>query len=77
MAEKPPDEEERCPFLRSVSDEQLGAFPLGVWCALPSKRLRVPLRDELQHFCRGGHHYACSLYRRAKDSPARARAAII
>lgn len=77
MAEKSPDEEQRCPFLQSVSVEQLGAFPLGVLCALPSKRLRVPLRDELQYFCRGGHHYACSLYRWAKDTPAGSRAAII
>lgn len=72
MAEKSADGEERCPFLQSVSVDRLGAFPLGVWCALPSKRLRAPSRDELQHFCREGHHYACTLYRSAKGSGLRA-----
>ena len=42
----------RCPF--PAGAHRLGAFPLGVYCRLPSGRARIPSRDELARFCTTG-----------------------
>jgi hypothetical protein len=54
-----------CPFLRPRMASHLEAFPIGVYCRLPSGRVRIPSRDELARFCTAGRHPDCPVYRRA------------
>lgn len=58
-----------CPFLRparSMTDlqpRQCDATVAGVYCALPSRRVRVPTRVELEMFCRPNRFEDCPSYR--------------
>lgn len=54
-----------CPFLRPRMTSHLEAFPIGVYCRLPSGRVRVPSHDELRRFCTKGDYHDCPVYRRA------------
>ena len=56
----------RCPFLRPGGAHRLGAFPLGVYCRLPSGRARIPSRDELARFCTTSYHRDCLAFRQAR-----------
>ena len=56
----------RCPFLRPCGSPHLGAFPLGVYCRLPSGRVRIPSGDELARFCTTGYHRDCLAVRQAR-----------
>ena len=56
----------KCPFLRPAGADHLGAFPLGVYCRLPSGRVRIPSRDELARFCTTGYHRDCLAFRQAR-----------
>ncbi len=44
----------------------LGAFPIGVYCRLPSGRARIPSRDDLVRLCASGRYGDCPVYRRAR-----------
>lgn len=66
MSETRMIEAAQCPFLRPMMVSDLGAFPMGVYCRLPSGRIRIPSRDELARFCSAGHHHDCPVYRRAR-----------
>jgi len=57
--------QKECPFLRPMMTSHLGAFPIGIYCRLPSGRVRIPSRDELARFCTAGQHRDCPAYRRA------------
>jgi len=40
------------------------AVAVGIYCALPDGRVRVPARDERQLYCLPGHPEACPVYHR-------------
>lgn len=65
MTESQAIEPKECPFLRPRMASHLGAFPIGVYCRLPSGRIRIPARDELTRFCTTGGYCDCLVYRRA------------
>ena len=59
-----------CPFLRpsrSITEmPRTGPDnePVGVYCALPMRRVRVPTRVEMEMFCRPNNFDECPHYRR-------------
>jgi hypothetical protein len=59
-----------CPFLRpsrSIADTQPRRSEggvIGVYCALPMRRVRVPTRAELEVFCRPNQFENCPHYQR-------------
>lgn len=59
-----------CPFLRpsrSMTEAQPGRSDqsaVGIYCALPTRRVRVPTRAEVEIFCRPNHFEDCPHYRR-------------
>lgn len=60
-------ERKECPFLRlrrAGSLEEL--FPTGVYCRLPSGRVRIPSHEELARFCAAGHYYDCPRFARVR-----------
>jgi hypothetical protein len=55
-----------CPFLTPVMADRIWMYPTGVYCRLPSGRVRVPSRDTLARVCTSGHYFVCPGYRRAR-----------
>ncbi len=53
-----------CPCLLPAIGRRGGAFPMPVYCRLPTGRVRVPTRDQLASLCTGGQHQNCPGYRR-------------
>ncbi len=55
---------EGCPFLRPAGyDGHLGAA-VAIYCALPDRRVRVPVQVERRIFCDTGRFGACPVYTR-------------
>lgn len=52
-----------CPFLRTMSACEAGAFPGGYHCGLRQGGLRAPSGEEVAWLCTGGHFRACPTYR--------------
>lgn len=58
-----------CPFLRpsrSMTEAQRTSSvydTVGLYCALPMRRVRVPTRVEVELFCRPNHFEDCPHYR--------------
>ncbi len=65
MTESQAIELKECPFLRPRMASHLGAFPIGVYCRLPSGRIRIPSRDELARLCTTEAYRDCLVYNRA------------
>ena len=65
MSETRTIERKECPFLRPRMSSHGAAFPVGIYCRLPSGRVRIPSRDELARLCTAGHYSDCLVYRRA------------
>lgn len=65
MSESLTTEQKECPFLRPRMAGDLASFPIGVYCRLPSGRVRILSRDELRRFCTKGDYRDCIVYRRA------------
>lgn len=56
-----------CPFLRPVTVDHLWMYPTGVFCRLPSGRVRVPCPDTVTRTCTNGLYLDCSNYRRFRQ----------
>lgn len=65
MGEPSTIEQEQCPFLRPRKANTLGSFPTGIYCRLPSGRVRIPSRDGLRRLCTTEDYRDCLVYRRA------------
>jgi hypothetical protein len=53
-----------CPLLRPSRPMGRDAVAVGIYCALPDGRVRVPARDERQLYCLPGHQDDCPVYHR-------------
>ena len=67
MSETLTIERKECPFFRlrraGVLEE---LFPTGIYCRLPSGRVRIPSHEELARFCTAGHYYDCPRFTRVR-----------
>jgi len=60
-------ERKECPLLRrrrTGGPEEL--FPSGIYCRLPSGRVRIPSHEELAQFCTAGLYYDCPRFARVR-----------
>ena len=53
-----------CPLLIPGASRKPGGVPIPVYCRLPSGRVRVPTRMELESLCFVERHQDCPGYRR-------------
>ncbi len=56
-----------CPFLDTLTGEEVGIYPHGVTCRIRRDRTRAPSTDELAWFCTNGRHHGCPTYREARS----------
>jgi hypothetical protein len=55
---------EECHLLRPARPTGPGAEAVGIYCALPDGRVRVPETSERKLFCLPGRHELCPVYQR-------------